>query len=188
MNVRVLICILSLLCSGKAFYAQNLPLPKWVPAGYEIRDTLAGDLNEDGRPDLLAVLKVIGEDTISIDSMTVRPLLILIRQTDGSLKLTARNDEAALCKWCGGVFGDPYSGMTIKGAYFSIEAYGGSSDRWTDITTFRYDKVKNSWFLHRYGYEMSNVMDPDHKSTEVQKTIKNFGIVPFKEFKRTMVD
>jgi hypothetical protein len=98
------------------------------PLGYEILDTATGDLNRDKYRDLLVILKLSNEEENSESS---RPLLIYIGQKNGELKLVAYNDNVVLCRNCGGIYGDPYSGMVIKRGYFSIEHYGGSNFRWT---------------------------------------------------------
>jgi hypothetical protein len=158
-------------------------LPKLIPAGYEILDSLAGDLNGDAKLDLLVILKVNGEDTMVVGTDAPRPLLIFIRQADGSLKQEGRNDEAVLCKWCGGVWGDPYSAMVISGNYFSVEHYAGSTDRWTDIVTFWYNKEKKTWFLHKIGGEVFNAFEAKTTSSWL-KTTKDFGVVEFRNFNR----
>ena len=70
-------------------------------------------------------------------SDTARHLLIIQGEKDGTFKIVANNDSIVLCFGCGGVFGDPYAGITVKDNYFSIEHYGGSAWRWTRIITFK---------------------------------------------------
>ncbi len=89
-----------------------------------------------------------------------------------------------LCKGCGGVLGDPYVSMAIKDGFFSVEHYGGSNWRWTDIATFKFDKKKKKkWFLTRWGGDTFNTSEPDKKTTAI-KTKKEFGIVEFEKFVR----
>ena len=104
-------------------------------AGYEILGHRYGDLNKDEwTTDLILVLKKSDEtETSDIDNPTLRPLLVFCRQADGSLKQMARNDQTVLCVNCGGIFGDPFSGIAIKNGFFSVEHYGGSNWRWTKI-------------------------------------------------------
>lgn len=45
--------------------------------------------------------------------------------------------------------GDPYTGMTLKKNYFSIEHEGGSSDKWSRIITFKYNLDDGSYYLHK---------------------------------------
>jgi hypothetical protein len=177
------------LCFSCASFAQNNLLDKFILPGYQFLDSLSGDLNLDGKNDLLVILKPAGEDTASVykEELVLRPLLILIRQPDGTLKQQARNDEAVMCSQCGGVFGDPYQRMVISDGYFSIEHYGGSTDRWTDTITFRYDKGKKKWFLHKCEGENTNVFEPE-KTSSWLKTTKDFGNVEFTAFKRDILN
>ncbi|MGZ4036634.1 MAG: hypothetical protein ACXVPQ_02330, partial [Bacteroidia bacterium] len=109
--------------------------------------------------------------------------LILLKQADGTYKRAARNDEAVMCAKCGGVFGDPYERMVIKNGYFSVEHYGGSNWRWSDIVTFHYDKKTGKWLLHRWGGSSYHTSEPA-KVSESVKTVKDFGTVEFEKFKR----
>jgi hypothetical protein len=175
------------LCLSQLCFSQNSTLLKFIPSGYEIRDTLSGDLNADGRNDLLLILKLSGEDTISSVIGMARPMLILIRQADGSLKLASRNDEAVLTRLDGGPFGDPYQKMTIDGDCFTVEHYGGSTDRWSDVITFKFNKTKKNWFLFSSEYYLSNAYDPE-KDSKTTKTTKDFGLIEFSKFKRDILN
>lgn len=166
---------------------SNKVLPEqaaqFIPEGYGPLDFEQGDLNLDQLNDLVLVLRKNGEDSLSdvIDNPSERPLLLLIGQPDLTYKLAARNDQVVMCFDCGGVFGDPYSGITIKKGYFSVEHYGGSNWRWTRIITFKYStKIKN-WLLYKDGRESFHTSDPDHVETEV-RLVKDFGMVPFEKF------
>jgi hypothetical protein len=150
-----------------------------LPAGYKILDTKTGDVNLDGRQDALVVLERSNlKDT---DYDVKRPLLIFTRAKNGVLKLTARNDHVALCKSCGGVFGDPYEGMVIKDGFFSVEHYGGSAWRWTNIVTFRYSSKAQRWYLWKIGGDSYHVSEPNKITTRV-KTQKEFGMIAFEKF------
>ncbi len=78
----------------------------------------------------------------------IRPLLILIGNSYGNLKKVAHNNNnTVLCHNCGGIFSDPFEGITIKNGYFSVEHYGGSNWRWTEIITYKYLKDKTIDFF-----------------------------------------
>ena len=60
-----------------------------------------------------------------------RPLLILIRQSNGTLKQVAQNDNAVYCVDCSGIIGDPYMNMIIKKVIFlfsTMEATRGDGE------------------------------------------------------------
>lgn len=74
--------------------------------------------------------------------------------------------------------GDPFTGLTIKKGYFTVEHYGGSAQRWTRYVTFKYDPASRTWLLHRDGHERFEALDPAHGAT----TAQDFGRVPFPRF------
>ena len=58
-----------------------------------------GDLNGDAREDAVLVLEPDDPDQ-------PRPLLILVRDEKGTLRLAKRSAKAVLCRDCGGIMGD----------------------------------------------------------------------------------
>ncbi|MDT3401951.1 hypothetical protein [Mucilaginibacter terrae] len=158
-------------------------LKGFVPAGYEVLDLTRGDLNKDAYPDAIMVLYKKGEEKTSdvIDHPEKRPLLILTGQHDKSYKLAARSNNAVYCVDCGGMMGDPFTGITIKNGYFSVEHYGGSGWRWTRIITFKYNPADKSWYLFKDGGDSFHSGEPEKVKTKV-KTVKDFGKVAFQKF------
>jgi hypothetical protein len=171
--------------------AQTPKLTVAVPAnmklfvlkGYEVLDITKGDLNRDAYPDAVMVLYKKGEEKTSdvIDHPEKRPLLILLGQADKTYKMAYRSDNAVYCVDCGGQMGDPFTGITIKNGYFSVEHYGGSGQRWTRIITFKYNPAAKNWLLHKDGHEYFHAAEPDKAVSKVE-TVKNFGTVPFEKF------
>lgn len=152
-------------------------LTPFVPEGYTVLDTATGNLNLDQYPDAILVLKKDGEDSTSdVERPEARPLLVLTGQADNTYKLAARGDSAVYCVNCGGMMGDPFTGVVIKNGYFSVEHYGGSGWRWTRIVTFKYSPADSSWYLHKDGGESYHVGNPE-KSTASVKNEKDFGKV-----------
>ena len=172
--------LLSFLCIGFSFsvQAQDKVLPAelkpYVLQGYEMLDVAKGDLNGDNLLDYILILKTKGEDTLTFDNAeweAARPLLLIIRQPGGGLKSAASNTELVLCRQCGGAMGDPYMGMVIKKNEFSVEAYGGSSWRWGETVTFRYEKVKKNWYLQTHAISSFQAGDPENPKTTVNTLI-----------------
>lgn len=96
----------------------------FVPEGYSAIHISSGDANLDRRTDKILVLRKSTEETTSNyaeDKPDRRPLLLFLGQVNNSYQLAIRNDNAAFCIDCGGAFGDPFTGTTIKHGFFSIE-------------------------------------------------------------------
>ncbi len=166
---------------------KNLPevISKFVPKGFAVINVTSGNLNLDDYSDTILVLKQNDEETSQEE--VKRPLLILLGQADRSFKLEKRNDVAVFCFACGGIGGDPFVGITIKNGYFSIEHGVSAGQHWDDVATFKYDKTKQNWFLHKEGYESYDMTDnPDQqgltKTFDRQRTVKDFGIISFDNF------
>lgn len=158
--------------------AQSRPLQQFISKGFTLLDSASGDINKDGKTDLLVILKNDLEET-SMD--TTRPLLVLFGEDNGLYSLAAQSDSVVLCRGCGGVFGDPYAGLTVKNNFFSIEHYGGSNWRWTRIITFRYDVKTKKIFLHRDAGESFHIEDPE-KTNPYTYTKEDYGRLLFSKY------
>lgn len=152
MKQHFLCMLISLVTSSFLFAQTNKKFPvelkPFVFKGYELLDFAEGDLNADTKKDAILILKKEGEDSIMADELA-RPFLLLLRQPDGKLFLTKRNDSLVMCRNCGGIWGDPYEGLEIKKNSFIISFYGGSSWRWGYNYTFTYNATAKDWFLTR---------------------------------------
>ncbi len=165
-------------------------LKAFIPTGYSVINVSSGDVNLDGLIDNILVLRKITEEATSNyadDKPDKRPLLLLLGQSDHSFKLAFRNDNVVYCIDCGGVFGDPFTGTTIKNGYFSIEHGIAGGRHWEQVITFRYDKLKNNWFLHNdhyVSYKLNETNDAEALVLDVDKmeTSKDFGIISFEKF------
>lgn len=182
------IALLSLLFSIDSF-SQEMSIPDelkpFIMPGYEAMDVVKGDLNKDKRDEYLLVLKTAGEDTFSFDNTdwdAHRPILVIIRQANGTLKTVAVNNELIFCKNCGGVMGDPYQGLVIKPGEFTADFYGGSSWRWAESFTFRYDAVKKNWFLQTHKSTSFQSGDPDKTMNESIISRTEMGDISIEKF------
>lgn len=181
--MKKLICSL-VLCSGLVQASQELPanVSSFIPEGYSVLNFTQGNLNRDKIDDAILILKRSDENRDNYtEESPKRPLCIFVGQEDGNYTKVAENNNSVLGIFDGGVFGDPFSGVTIKNGYFSVEHYGGSSWRWTRIVTFKYNPEKQRWFLHKDGGDSFHSADPEKVETEVA-TVKDFGIVPFEKY------
>jgi len=145
--------------------------------------TQMGDLNRDEHPDwLLATYDGAEDDGAAEEELAPRRLSIIINNGDDTYSLAASTEGAILCKHCGGMMGDPFTGLVINKGYFSIEHYGGSSWRWTRIITFKYNKDEDYWYLHKDGGSTFHAGDPEETMEEKVQTTDDFGLVPFAEY------
>lgn len=175
--------LIILIFTGNVAYSQGVSSPSYkdfIPKGYQLLDSASGDLNSDRYPDLVLILKTINEDSIPDSN---RPLYLLTGTPSGELILFGSNDRVVLCKGCGGAFGDPYQGITVKSGYFSIEHYGGSSWRWTRIITFKYDNKSGQFILHRDAGVSFHATEPD-AVTDIIHNKERFGKQSFSDYSR----
>ena len=134
-----------------------------------------GDLNRDGREDAVLVLEPAEPDQ-------PRPLLILVRDEKGALKLAKRSAKAVGCKECGGIMGDPFQSIRIEKGRFTVEHYGGSSWRWTASYTFGWSRRDQSWQLVRVEQSSFHATEPEKAETTVHKPPKDFGLIDVTDF------
>lgn len=120
---------------------KGTTLSDFIPAGYDTLATASGDLNKDGQPDLAIILRH-QQETAEADTMPdpeqlpARILVILHRENNGYTR-AACSGKAVLCQYCGGVFGDPFQGLSIEKGVLVLSHYGGSNWRWGYIHKFR---------------------------------------------------
>jgi hypothetical protein len=143
-----------------------------------------GDINADGRNDfILAISEVVPDDAPYEEGAGERAVIILVREPDGSLKSAGRNDLVAMCKRCGGAFGDPFEGVVINGTRFSVMNYGGSADRWSYTYTFNYSRRDRNWQLVRVDESHFHTLDPERtQKLRVYTPPKHFGLITFADF------
>ncbi|RYE24524.1 MAG: hypothetical protein EOP51_07070 [Sphingobacteriales bacterium] len=116
----------------------------FVPKGYDTLGTAVGDLNKDGKSDMvIAVFNVKKEEKPGEDE--VPRILIVAFNTGSGYRTVFKGDNLLLCKQCGGMFGDPYAGVYIDKGVLSISHYGGSSWRWSIDQKFRFQN--NDFYL-----------------------------------------
>lgn len=177
-KIFLIFLFLSISLIAKSQQTKPAPYPSFIPKGYTLLDSASGDLNRDAYKDMVLILK---NDAEQVNSDTTRPLLLLAGGADGLYKLHEQNDNVVLCAGCGGVFGDPYRGITIRHGYFSIEHYGGSGWRWTRIITFKFDTTAKRFKLHRDAGVSFHTSNPN-KQKEMMYRKQDFGKVFFTQF------
>ncbi|MDO7885590.1 hypothetical protein [Hymenobacter cheonanensis] len=162
----------------------------FVPAGYRVQYTVAGDLNRDAWPDRVVVLDTAAQLTDATPEAVAdritwfnRPLLLLLGEPGGArYRLAARNDSVVDRRGAGPTGSeDTFRRVALKKGYFSVEGAGGSSLRWYKVTTFRYDPADKHWYLHRIGQDNTHLDGDDAVEHEVT-TPRDFGRVRFEDY------
>ena len=133
---------------------------KFVPRGWRLEDESLkeADLNGDGRPDAAFVISNGGGAN---DSNVVKHVLVLaLRGADGKLHRSIVNDGAVLDGDEGGVFGDPFQGLSVARGVVAIQHYGGSRDRWSFTHKYRYQN--GQWELIGLEVGSTDTLDLEH--------------------------
>jgi hypothetical protein len=133
---------------------------KFVPRGWRLEpETLKeADLNGDGRPDAAFVISNGGDAN---DSTVVKHVLVLaLRGGDGKLHVSVVNDAAVLDGDEGGVFGDPFQGLSVARGVVAIQHYGGSRDRWSFTHKYRFQN--GEWELIGLEVGSTDTLDLEH--------------------------
>jgi len=148
-----------------------------------IIDWKSADLNGDGLDDYLVVLEIQKKNTSEPDmNDKQRPVLLLIRQQDGSLKLVKRNDQIVSCSTCGGTFDDGFSELVASNRAFSISNHtGGTSAQTTDVYFFGYSRRDSTWQLVRVETKQEELF----KKAEYKYVMtppSDFGKIDFENF------
>ena len=132
---------------------------KFVSRGWRLEDeTLKEvDLNGDGRPDAAFVVSNGGAN----DPNVVKHVLVLaLRGGDGKLHVSVVNDAAVLDGDEGGVFGDPFQGLSLARGVVEIQHYGGSRDRWSFTHKYRFQN--GQWELIGLEVGSTDTLDLEH--------------------------
>jgi hypothetical protein len=183
----------------------NDELKKFIPKGFTEETSVSGDINADGIADKILILSV---DRQSYDSAALskilpdtfkqndnlRPLLLLVRQRDSSLKQIARNDFVIEWSgiWVGGLPDpDPFTGdIKINNGQFSLDfQYKGGGEICTVTVTFVYSKKESNWFLNEVSNDCaSSSYDNEYggygkPTSSIKKTTKDFGKIKFTDYK-----
>ena len=183
-TILIWLCVASLTAAAQE---GELKVPAevapFVEGGTKAIAVEKGDLNGDGREDFILVLEKESpaKDEYGFPSKQ-RPLLILLRGADGKLTAAKRNERIVMCSECGGIFGDPFEGITAGRNTFTAEFYGGSAWRWKYSYKFNYSRIDKTWQLVRVEELSYHTSDPDKMKTRIYTPPKDFGKIDIADF------
>ncbi len=186
----VLSCIVATLLPPMSVQASNketlvLPseLQSFVEPGTRPIEIERADLNGDGLSDFILVLENL--PTADEPSVLERTLLIIVRQTGGSLKLASRSDSAVGDDQCGGQFGDCLQGVSAKDRAFTISEFGGSGGfQWSHVSTFRFSSRDRTWQLVRVEDQSFSPSNPSKVKRNVYVPPRDFGKIDISDYDR----
>lgn len=141
--------------------------------GIEAEDIAWGDLDGDGRDDIVITgLTGRTEDDYYSGTRMVYPFL---KQSDGRLipldEIETRSPNE------GGVYGDPYQGMTITDQKLVIKIYGGSNWRWGYTKIYEYENghMEEKWELDLGHFVMTEGYD--WTVYDEEKNLRRFYVI-----------
>lgn len=176
--------LLAVVIGVPAVQADDLKIPEdvspFIEPGTKAIELSQADLNGDGLADYILVLERQGDQYK--DGPGQRPLLILLRNPDGGLRLAKRNDKIIFCSNCGGVMGDPFMGVEAGTKRFIVSHYGGSSWRWSVTYQFNYSGRDKSWQLVKVVSESFHASEPDKVERKVETPPKDYGLIDIADF------
>jgi len=161
------------------------------PKRVDTSAVVTGDLNNDGIQDLVVVVSypytVDYPDDMPYDGDAMVPLAVYLGTKDG-YSLLVQSNNAILCQGCGGVFGNPFSGLEInKNNQLQIYHYGGSSERWAYTDTYEYRKdnmyLVANLFTNSTTHNLSYTSVSTNYLTGQQETVWSNGETTKKKYK-----
>lgn len=160
-------------------------LSDFLDAGSSILAVQHGDLNADGRSDVVLVVDHVttGDDTLG--EVSPRTMLLLLRAQDHGLRIAGRNDKLVPCARCGGMFGDPFGYIGIDDAEFTVVTEGGSREHWSNEYVFAYDKSGKIWLLNRVTRRISDSITDQERTLTL--TPREFGEISYDRFDPSLI-
>ncbi len=122
--------LLLLLCNPS--YAQNLPIPE----NYTVIDSVSGDLDRDGIPELVVAYDTRKQPEDTLESVPRE--LIIYKTSHNGWEIWKRSMQALYGSRSGGMMGDPFEAITIEKRILLVSQNGGSSWKWGHTDKYRY--------------------------------------------------
>ena len=147
--------------------AQQMPVPK----GYEVLDTVSGDLDHDGKKEL-----VIAYNTAKTDdpNESIPRALIIYKLQGKEWTVWKKSEQALYGSRDGGMMGDPFGEIEIKSGILLISQNGGSSWKWghTDKYRFQNGEFYLIGYVGTYGKPCEYWTDEDFNLSTGKLVVK----------------
>lgn len=177
----IFLLFLNLACATKpASHPSDYPaeLHTFVGRNANILTYAKADLNGDQLQDYAVVTEI----PYATEQTRKRVLKLLIRNKDHSLRLAKTNHKIIMCSNCGGIWGDPFVGITVQDQLIRIEHHGGSNWRWFKSHDFRYSAPEQSWYLTRVEEHTFTITNPEAVEIRIYTPPKNYGTIDIADF------
>jgi len=147
-NFIFMIGVIFISCSVKynefnpKLLSDGKTIEDFIPKGWKLIGKASGLLNKDKLADIVGIIEYAkksnyeGQNTD--DDFGPPRILFIALKNDDKYKLIVQTDNAILKSQEGGIFGDPFSGISIRKNSLFIYFYGGSAWRWSYSFQFRY--------------------------------------------------
>lgn len=106
-----------------------------IPENYLIIDSVSGDLDKDGKNELVVVCDTKKKED---ENESVPRELIIYKFNDGKLIPWRTSGQAIYGSRDGGMMGDPFGDIEIRNGILLISQNGGSSWKWAHTDSYRY--------------------------------------------------
>jgi hypothetical protein len=161
--------VVILLTTSLTVIGQKIPVPKH----YSIVDTVTGDLDKDGRKELVVAFNTSKEN--GVDGVP-RELIIYKLETNG-WTIWKKSRQALYGSRDGGMMGDPFGQIKIENGTLLISQNGGSSWKWDHTDRYRYQEGE----FYLIGYT-SNYGKPCEYWQEVDFNLSTGKMIVKKEY------
>lgn len=152
----------------------------FVEPSMKIVTSQVGDLDADGKQDVILVLEQATASSDKLGEGAARSLVLLIRDKNGQLQKVKKNDKLVPCATCGGMAGDPFGYVRADKGEFTVLIEGGSRQRWSDEYTFKYTIDNQDWALSKATRAVNDTITGQSKLIELEPN--DFGQVLFERF------
>ena len=130
-NIVKTTLVIIIFSSCLTIFGQDIPIPE----NYVILDTVSGDLDNDGKKELVVAYNTTQEDE---SYKNIPRELRIYKMQDGKWTVWKKSHQALLASRDGGMMGDPFEKIEIKNGILHISHYGGSSWKWGHTDKYRY--------------------------------------------------